>query len=279
MDKEIENDENKEIFIISLPDSGIPAVNIPKIKKGTFTGQSGSCIVLESYANALNIHIGDEINVKAINDSEILTVTGLVSAPEFASYEILGQGVVYVNYKDASRLGGYETNLPIKLYNNVVLSYGYDKKITNEFLKEQVSHLEEELTADFDPTNDPQFIFFTQKSSVRAALADGTELVGRYLGAASTFAVLITGFIIFIIMNRYINEEKKLIGVYHSFGFSKFEIIYIYSGRALILGLGGIIFGSFLALITLNTIVSSIGNLWAISNLYLVTPLDIFSLF
>ena len=85
LDKEIENDENKEIFIISLPDSGIPAVNIPKIKKGTFTGQSGSCIVLESYANALNIHIGDEINVKAINDSEILTVTGLVSAPEFAS--------------------------------------------------------------------------------------------------------------------------------------------------------------------------------------------------
>ncbi|OLS22654.1 MAG: hypothetical protein HeimC3_29280 [Candidatus Heimdallarchaeota archaeon LC_3] len=276
LEKEIEDGENKEIFILSMPESGTPKVNIPKMRKGSYTGYSGSCAVLESYAIALNIHLGDIIVVKAENGSLPLTVTGLVTSSEFASYEILGQGVVYVNYDDAARLGGYETDIPVKLYNNVVISFGYDKEITNKFLKEQVSNIEKELISDFDFTNDPLFIFFTQKSSVRAALADGTELVGRYLGAASTFTVLITGFVVFIIMNRYINEEKKLIGVYHSFGFSKIEIIYIYSGRALLLALGGIVLGSILAIVTLNAIVTSIGNLWAISEISLVTPIDIF---
>jgi ABC-type antimicrobial peptide transport system permease subunit len=195
------------------------------------------------------------------------------------SYNIFGNGVIFVSYDDALLLGGYGSPFNNEIYNDVVVYFDHENTVTVDFLKEKVKKIEILLENDLDPFNDPQFFWFTQKSSVRASLAEGTGLVGTYLGAASAFTVLITGFIIFIIMNRYINEEKKMIGVYHSFGFSRYEIVYIYSGRAFLLALAGIIIGSILAMILLIIISTAIGDQWGINVISIDVALESFLFF
>jgi ABC-type antimicrobial peptide transport system permease subunit len=268
-----------EVFIISTPESGFPTVNIPKLQVGEYARSSGTCMVLESYAKAVDIEIGDEINVKGKNTTLAFTVSGFVTSAEFMSYNIFGNGVIFVPYNDTKILGGYNSPFQEEIFNDVIIFFDHQEGVTDDFLKEKVLGIEELLENDLDPLNNPQFFWFTQKTSVRSVLAEGTELVGTYLGAASTFTVLITGFIILIIMNRYINEEKKMIGVYHSFGFSRNEIVYIYAGRAFLLAMGGIIIGSIFATILLGIISTIIGENWGVNEISIVITLDSFLFF
>ncbi|MHA1983639.1 MAG: ABC transporter permease [Candidatus Hodarchaeales archaeon] len=274
-EKELKDD----VFIISTPESGFPTVNIPKLQEGDYARTPGTCMVLESYAKAVDIKIDDEINIKGKNTTLPLTVTGFVTSTEFMSYNIFGNGVIFISYNDTKLLGGYYSPFHEKIYNDLIIFFDHSDSISVDYLEAKVFDMEKFLESDLDPFNNPLFIWFSQKTSVRAALAEGTELVGTYLGAASTFTVLITGFIILIIMNRYINEEKKIIGVYHSFGFSRNEIVYIYAGRAFLLAMGGIIIGSIFATILLSIISTIIGENWGVNEVSMVISLDSFIFF
>ncbi|HKZ41474.1 MAG TPA: FtsX-like permease family protein, partial [Candidatus Hodarchaeales archaeon] len=136
-----------------------------------------------------------------------------------------------------------------------------------EFLKEVATNITQTLESDADFTNNPRFLWFVQKTSIRASLTQGAELTGRYLGASASLAVLVSGFIIFVIMNRYVTEERKLIGVYHSFGLGRKEILYIYLGRAFLLGTAGSGLGAMISTILLYFIAGSIADLWGITRL------------
>ena len=269
LDNRLVNNQKPEIFIISYPANGSPTVNIPKVRNGEFNASNGTCAVLESFAQNLHINLGDYLNIKGFNSLLRLQVTALVSSDEFMSYNLLGEGVIYVNYYDALELAGLNRNSSAKLYNDVVLYFGSPSDISTKFLKTKVALIEATYSNDANPLAGPQFIWFTQKSSVRASLVEGTDLVGKYLGAAATFAVLVTGFVIYIIMNRYINEDRKLIGVYQSFGFTKTEIIFIYTGKVFLINLGSIIFGTLASALVLYIITSTLANLWGITSLYL----------
>ena len=268
LDDRLVNEQKPEIFIISYPKKGIPNVNIPMIQKGNFTASNGTCAVLESFAQNLNMTLGDYLQVKGKSSILDLKVTALVTSDEFMSYNLLGEGVIYVSYYDALELAGYNRNLPVTIYNEVVLYFGSPLDISTDFLKKQVALINEKYGS-INPLAGPQFYWFIQKSSVRASLVEGTDLVGKYLGAAATFAVLVTGFVIYIIMNRYVNEDKKLIGVYQSFGFTKTEIVFIYVGKVFLISLGSVILGSVGAWIVLYTITTTLANLWGITELYL----------
>lgn len=255
---------NDQLIILSLPNAGLPTVNIPHLVAGTLSSSSGTTAVLESYAKAKNINIGDTISVKGYKTNLSLIVTGLVDSIEFMSYDVSGSGVLFVNYDTATKLNGYNYGLPFGIINDIIMYFGPNNKISLEFLKEKVSMITNDLEKDDISWNDPQFIWFTQKTSVRSALAQGAELTGEYLGVSASFTILITGFIIFVIMNRYVTEQRKLIGVYHSFGFTPEEIIYIYIGRSFLLAFGAIIIGSISSIILLFFITKLIGDLWGI---------------
>ncbi len=269
LDNRLIHEQKPEIYIISFPKNGKPAVNIPMTREGNFTATNGTCAVLESFAQYINIKLGDLIQVKGKSSILTLNVTALVSADEFMSYNILGNGVIYVNYYDALELAGLDRNNPVPIYNDVLLYFGKSQDISTDFLKEKVALISEKYDNPANPLAGPQFIWFIQKSSVRASLVEGTDLVGKYLGAAATFAVLVTGFVIYIIMNRYINEDRKLIGVYQSFGFTKTEIVFIYIGKVFLISLGSIIFGTLASYAILYLIASTLANMWGITELFL----------
>ena len=274
IDNKLVNDQKQEVYIISYPADNIsPSVNIPMISQGSWNNDNGSCALLESFANYMNISLGDQIVVKGKDTILSLNVTAFVTSVEFMSYDLLGNGVVYVTYSDAKKLAGFPTNPLISAqfeYNDVVLYFGESSTVTKDFLKEKVALIEDKYNNDTNPLNDPIFIWFTRVSSVRASLAEGTDLVGKYLGATATFATLVTGFVIYIIMNRYINEDRKLIGVYQSFGFNKKEIIFMYAGKTFLISLGSVLVGTIGACIVLSVITSTLANLWGIIKLFLL---------
>lgn len=271
IDNKLVNDQKQEVFIISYPKDGQPTVNIPVITQGSWGNENGSCAILESFATYMGINLGDTIDVKGKDSTLSLNVTALVTSVEFMSYDLLGNGVVYVTYDDAKKLAGFPDN-PLTAsqfqFNDVVIYFGESSAITKDFLKEKVKLIEDKYNDDLNPLNDPIFIWFTRVSSVRASLAEGTDLVGKYLGAAASFATLVTGFVIYIIMNRYINEERKLIGVYQSFGFTKTEIIFIYAGKTFLISLGSSVIGTLGAWIVLYLVTTTLANLWGITELF-----------
>ena len=108
---------NDQLNIISLPDTGLPTVNIPHVVAGTLSSSSGTTAILSSYASAKNIKIGDIINVKGYKANLSLIVTGLVDSIEFMSYDVSGNGVIFVNYDTAAKLNGYDHGLPFKIIN------------------------------------------------------------------------------------------------------------------------------------------------------------------
>lgn len=282
IDNKLHNGQKQEVFIIAYPENQTPTVNIPEVTKTQQPNwklenlTTGTCAVLQSFAQFMGIHLGDAIVLKGNNKFLTLNVTAFVTSDEFMSYNLLGNGVVYVNYHDALQLSGLNVNIPQAQYNDVVLYFGTARNITTDFLKEKVKLINAKYANASNPYIQPQFIWFTQKSSVRASLADGTVLVGEYLGGAASFAVLVTGFVIYIIMNRYVQEEKKLIGVYQAFGFSKSEILFIYAGKTFLISLGSIVFGTVGAWVVLNLIVTTLANLWGITRVILIiSPLSL----
>jgi ABC-type antimicrobial peptide transport system permease subunit len=270
IENKLVNNQKQEVFLVSMPENRTSTVNIPKASKGELINAPGNIGILESYAEFLKVNIGDTLQVKGRNGTLQLKVTSFMKSVEFMSYDILGNGVLFINYKDAVELSGLSISSSEKIYNDVLLFFGAGQQVTTDFLKEKVKIIEDDFENDLDPFNDPQFFWFTQKTSVRSSLAEGAELTGTYLGASATFAVLVTGFIIYVIFNRYINEEKKVIGVLQSFGFNRREIIFIFVGRALTICLGSLIIGSIVAYIIVYAITSTIGDLWGISNFYII---------
>ena len=275
IDNKLVNGQKQEVFIIAYPENKTPDVNIPKIVQAPFSGwnlanlTTGKCAILESFAQYMGIKLGDTIQLKGNNKVVYENVTAFVTSVEFMSYNLLGNGVVYVSYQDALQMSGLNINFPQMQFNDVVMYFGSSDTITTDFLKEKVALIQDKYENSTNPLTQPAFIWFTQKSSVRASLADGTVLVGEYLGGAASFAILVTGFVIYIIMNRYVQEEKKLIGVYQAFGFSKTEIVFIYLGRTFLISLGSILFGTAGAWMVLDVIVTTLANLWGITEITL----------
>ena len=110
-----------DVFILSVPETGSPHVNIPILKQGDYVTTSGSCMVLESYANAVGVKLGDEIAIKGRNTTLSFNVTGFVTSTEFMSYNIFGNGVIYIPYTDAEILGGYDNPFSDPVYNDVII--------------------------------------------------------------------------------------------------------------------------------------------------------------
>ena len=191
IENKLVNSLKQEVYLISLPAiSKEASVNIPKVSEGKIVNSPGSCGILESYARFLNVKIGDTLEVKGRNGSLPLIVTSFIKSVEFMSYDILGNGVLWINYEDALQLGGFVSPPNQKVFNDILLYFGSGDEVTPEFLKAKVKIIEDYFENDLDPINDPQFFWFTQKTSVRSSLAEGAELTGTYLGAAAAFAAL-----------------------------------------------------------------------------------------
>ena len=264
---EAPNGKWTEMSIIGVPIDEKPKVNQLLIKKGSYLTDNKSVLVLTTYAQALGIDVGDKINVTAAENRFLeLTVVGLVDSVEFGSYKLLEQGALFTTPNNTRYLAKLDELFPNDNRGISSVAIYLWKGVSTEYIHQLAVHILEELEAD-DTAPNPLLIWETRQISARKVLQQATDLVTEYMAISSMLVILIAGLVIYIIMNRYVSEHRKLIGVYHSYGFSKMEILLSFQVRILIMGIIGTIIGIFGSFILLYAIESSILKEWAVNSL------------
>ena len=274
------NGQWTEIQVVGLAKNQPPTINQIKIKEGTYLTKNDTALILTSFAEAVRIKIGDKINLTASNNRFMeLEVVGFVDSIEFGSYQLLEQGAVFTSEANTRYLAGLGDDevASVAMY----LWKGISDQETDELAEKLLADLEQDKNS-----VDPLLIWETRQISARKILQQATDLVTEYMAISSLLVFIIAGFVIYVIMNRYVYEHRKLIGVYHSYGFSKIEILLNFLIRIVIMGISGIILGIIAAYVLLYQIESFVLSQWAVNtiiiqldkNLIFIIPVSIFSI-
>ncbi|MFX0206290.1 MAG: FtsX-like permease family protein [Candidatus Hodarchaeota archaeon] len=238
------------------PPTHAPHLNQIRLKAGRMIEDPQTeILVLESYAQFIQKKIGDNIRIGGITGEYDLTIVGLVSSIEFMSFNLGREAGVFVSNDIAGELAG----LPPGDINSVLVHF--KESITVEEIKLVDKKLRVGLLIQNNP---PILIWHVRETSVRNSLHRAITLTSQYLAVSSILTFLVCGIVVLIVMNRYIAEQSKLIGVYTAFGFNKTEIVANYLVRVVILGVIGSVLGILGSRGILEFLVNEIASGWGI---------------
>ena len=71
-----------------------------KITEGRFDLESGEIAVLDTFAAHLNISIGDSLTLNLAGINETYSIVGFIQAINFLSYDLIQQGLIFLNEAD-----------------------------------------------------------------------------------------------------------------------------------------------------------------------------------
>lgn len=252
-----------DLDILSYEKENPMKINQIVLDKGRFPERDNELVILSSLATSDGIGLNDNIILFGDEGPLEYKITGLIQSIEYSSFDLTQIGVAYMSLDGLSRYQGRILNGT--QYNSYLVFFDFDIPVERlrelyEYLKIQISviygnnEIEERLV----------FTWFTREMSFRRSLQDALELTSKYLNLASIFIYIVAGVIIFVTMNRYVNEQKRVIGSLYAFGVKKKEIIYSFFFRILILSLISSVFGILLGRYLLKLLVSGLGNKWGL---------------
>ncbi len=252
-----------ELDIISYEEMNPMKINQVVLDKGRFPETNDELVILTSLANSDGIGVGDNITLYGDTGPLEYKITGLIQSIEYSSFELTQVGVTYMNLEGLSRYQGRILNG--SQYNSYVVFFNFD--ISVEILRELYDYLKNQLNTAYMRNEIEErlvFTWFTREMSFRKSLQDALELTSKYLTLASIFIYIVAGVIIFVTMNRYVNEQKRVIGSLYAFGVKKQEIVLSFFFRILILSLISSIFGLLLGKYFLQLLVTGLGTKWGL---------------
>lgn len=233
-----------------------PTLNQFHLKAGRIIENSQSeVLVLESYAHFIHKRLWDNLTLQGPAGLRDFTIVGLVTSIEFMSFDLGREAGVFVSNDVARELAA----LPDGTFNSVLLYF--ENGMTKEELEAEAGKLRRYLAEHGMP---PVLIWHVREVSIRSSLNRAVSLTSQYLAVSSILTILVCGIIVFVVMNRYVAEQRKLIGVYGAFGFNKTEILSNYLLRAVILGILGTLLGIVGARVILQYLVSEIAGGWGV---------------
>jgi putative ABC transport system permease protein len=235
---QVENeDERVNIRLISVPkDGGIINKLYSEESIDTELG-TGNAILLEQFAKARSIKVGDLIEPRINGRIHNLKVSGIASSSEFVYLMENEQslmpalekfGVAYVSEDFAQSVFGYRGS-----YNEVLIKINDQGKIDDisdqvekkldKYGVKKITKLEDQLSNNV----------LTQK-------LDGIEMMSSVL---PVMFLLVAAIIISIMLSRIVNNDRIAIGVLKALGYSNTVILSHYTKYALSIGLIGSITG------------------------------------
>ena len=249
-------DEKVRVRLISLP-QGEDLLNDNYAVSGIKVPEDyNHAAVLEQFATARNIQIGDTITPVISGREYNFVVTGIIANPEYI-YLMENEtnllpapdkfGVIYITEEMAQTLFGFQTS-----YNEVVIKLddGYDKR-KNEIFEDIEDYLESY-----------GLIRLTEKDNQLS-----NNIMNQELNQLATMSVSMTilflgvaGVIIYIMLMRLVNNDRISIGVLKALGYSDIEVLTHYLKYAVLIGAAGSLIG----------IVLSIPLAAAFTNLYIL---------
>lgn len=233
-------DENERVNIrlISIPDNG---GNINKLyseqKVGMSLDDNSSIILLEQFAKARNIKIGDVIYPRINGRIHNLKVSGIASSSEFVYLMENEQslmpapekfGVAYTSEAFAQSVFGYRGS-----YNEVLVNTETDADIDDvidlieqkldKYGVKKIIKLEDQLSND-----------------VLEQELDGIKMMSNIL---PVMFLIVAAIIISIMLSRIVNNDRMAIGVLKALGYGNRSVLSHYIKYALAIGLAGALFG------------------------------------
>lgn len=242
----ITDDENERVTlrIISLPDE--ETINsLYYIEGETIKDKDHDVIIIEQFAKARNIHVGDAIKVQINGRQYKLNVKGIAASPEFI-YLIQNEqnmlpneekfGVLFVSKEFAQRSFGF-----IGSCNEIIIKLSKDQNI---------DVMEERIKDDFEKYGLKRVIKRENQLSNRMISEELTQLNNTSSSIPILF-LSIAGIVLVMMISRMVKKDRVSIGVLKALGYNSYQIILHYTKYALSAGgigvLIGCIFGMLLA--------------------------------
>ncbi len=225
--------------LVSLPESGRPAVNDVVISRGRAPdpARPREALVNQAFADANAIEPGDEIDATIYGRRQTLRVVGIANSPEFVFVAAPGElfpqparfGVIWMGREALARafdMDGAFNEAVFRLGRNADATrtsaalddilraygstgvYGRDRMISDRFLSEEISQL---------------------------------ATMAAFLPA---FFLIIAGFLVNIAIGRMIATERSNIGLLKSFGYTGRAVAWHYAKNALMFAAIGAVLGS-----------------------------------
>ncbi|HQQ45209.1 MAG TPA: FtsX-like permease family protein [Bacillota bacterium] len=241
VDVALEVEEEKErvkIRLISIPDNGGSINKLYSEQKVSMKLEDNSSVILlEQFAKARNIKIGDVIYPRINGRIHSLKVSGIASSSEFVYLMENEQslmpapekfGVAYTSEAFAQSVFGYRGS-----YNEVLVTTETDADIDDV-----IDRIEQKL----DKYGVKKIIKLEDQLSndVLEQELDGIEMMSSVL---PVMFLTVAAIIISIMLSRIVNNDRMAIGVLKALGYGNRIVLSHYIKYALAIGLAGAILG------------------------------------
>ncbi len=250
------------IDLIGYNMSDPPRINIPFLVDGRFPTKDGEITLLDSYALKDGIVMGDNISVQLGLAKKSFIVVGLVKSVEFASYDISQVAAGYV-VPEAFKF--VAVDIDTRPYTDTLVYIKSDPPIDE--LRDIYMEIFDSLQKDGSIPNVALF-WFSRETSFRQGLQDSLKLTSKYMLVAAMFIFAVAAIVIYVVTNRSVTEQKKILGAMYAFGNNKSTILKGYLLKSTILGVIGTLFGILVSIFLLDSLVAELGDSWGLINTY-----------
>jgi putative ABC transport system permease protein len=229
----VENEDEKVgIRIISIPDDESINKMYPLSGKHTKAGYHDA-FILEQFAKARNIQMGDSISPYINGKTYDLGVIGITANPEFVYLMENDQsllpddkkfGVAYVNEAFAQSVSGYTGS-----YNELLVTvHDYSK----------VDEIADKLEKALDKYGVKRIIKLEDQLSNNVLMQE-IEGLDKMAAVIPVLFLTVAAIVIAIMLSRVVNNDRMAIGVMKAMGYGNMNILSHYIKYSLAMGLAG----------------------------------------
>lgn len=231
---------NIRIITITGEDNELSKSTI--LKGQNISPNSKEALLIQQFADARGIEVGDKIKVQAKGVQHTLEVVGIVANPEYIYLMENAQslmpdedkfGVCYVNEKIGQQIAGLQGS-----YNEVLISY--EGRVDEDQI---IDDVEDELNN------------YGIKQIVKREDQFSNSIINQELTQLGTMAnslpilfLLVAGLILMMMLGRMVKKDRIKIGVLKAMGYSNGNVLFHYVKYALVAGITGGFVGSILGM-------------------------------
>lgn len=238
-----DEDEKVNVRVISVPDSSENINSLYIVDGEAISNKAKDALVIEQFAKARNIKVGETIIPQIGGKQYELTVRGIVASPEFVylmedEQSLLPQpdkfGVIYVSDEFARQSFG--------------LNDGHNEVLINLKSEKDIDKAKERLEEELDKFGVKRIITKEEQLSNRMI----SEEINQLKNSSNTVPLIFLGvaaIILAVMISRMVRNDRTSIGVLKALGYNNIQILFHYIKYSLFIGIMGSIIGTFTGMI------------------------------
>lgn len=214
----------------------------PRLVDGRYPQPGEHELVIERrFADKYDLDLGDQIVARALSqvangegDGEVPEETWTVVGTVFHPYgyqtftTVLPADSLYASFEDAQHLAAFP---------------GFSSVYARFDTFAEADALTAEFNAAIAGTRSYMPVYTFTEDPAENAQIQFAKTSGNVMISLALIALLVSGFLVFNVLNAIVAEQKRQIGVMKSLGATSLDNFIIYSGMALTYGIIGVVFG------------------------------------